>query len=235
MTGKNESRFGVSVIIAAFNEAENLESVTSESLALLRQVTPVYEIIIVDDGSTDETGRISDHLAKSHETISAIHHGQNRGFGAALITGYANAKYDLVTPLPADGQIPPSELRKFVPLIANADMVIGLRPHRPYSGYRKLLHVGMAGLTRLLFGRHHPPSAGSCMFKQELFHKVRLVSTSGFANTEFPIKVAKHGYELATIPIRTVPRLSGQSKVANVRTICVTIWDMIKTRWTLGL
>ncbi len=225
----------LSVIMAAYNEAENLGPVLHSTQSVLAQIATEYEVLIIDDGSQDATGQLADKLAAESERVRVIHHGQNRGFGAALITGYANACYDLVTPLPADGQIPPEELKKFVPLMADADMVIGLRPQRPYTSYRKLLHDGMTWLTTLLFGRPHPPSAGSCMFRREVFQSVRLLSTSGFANTEFPIKAARQGYRLAMVPIETAPRLSGRSKVANTRTICTTVWDMIKARWSLGL
>jgi len=231
----NPTPRSISVIIAAYNEAETLEPVLQRTLGVLQQIARKYEVIIVDDGSHDATRDIANTLAAESERVRVIHHGQNRGFGAALITGYANARHNWVAPLPADGQIPPEELTRFVPVMAGADMVIGLRPQRPYSSYRKLLHKGMTWLTMLLFGRHHPPSAGSCMFRREVFQSVRLLSTSGFANTEFPIKVAKQGYRLATVPIKTEPRLSGQSKVANARTIYTTIWDMIKARWSLRL
>ena len=142
----NPTPRSISVIIAAYNEAETLEPVLQRTLGVLQQIAREYEVIIVDDGSHDATRDIANTLAAESERVRVIHHGQNRGFGAALITGYANARHNWVAPLPADGQIPPEELTRFVPVMAGADMVIGLRPQRPYSNYRKLLHNGMAWL-----------------------------------------------------------------------------------------
>lgn len=223
----------LSAVIAAYNEVDNIEYVVLSTHDVLQENITDFEILIIDDGSTDGTDEVARRLASTNGHIRVIHHGQNRGFGAALITGYANASGELVAPLPADGQIPPSELMKFLALIDDFDMVIGVRAKRHYNGYRKLLHGGMGGLTALLFGRNLPPSAGSCMFKREVFQDVKLVSTSGFANSEFAIKAQRCGYRLGTIQIETVPRLSGHSKVSNVPTIIITFEDMIKSRRSL--
>jgi glycosyltransferase involved in cell wall biosynthesis len=222
----------ISVVIAAYNEAENLELVLKRTLRMLQNLTSDYEVLIIDDGSQDSTREISNELAAQFERVEVIHHGQNRGFGAALITGYANARGDLIAPLPADGQIPPEEIASLLGAIQKADLVIADRPDRSYNLYRRLLHWGMTSLDRLLFG-DHPPSAGSCMFRRQVFQSVYLVATSGFANTEFSMKVARQGYRTATVPIKSAPRLSGQSKVSNLKTILITLRDILRVRMSL--
>jgi len=219
----------ISVVLAAYNEIDNLEPVLQRTLRVLKQLTPAYEVIIVDDGSTDGTGQLTDDLAARCERVSVVHHGQNRGFGASLITGYANSSRDWIAPLPADGQIPPEELKKFVSLMTDADMVIGVPAQRSYNAYRKALHFGVNMLTRVLVDRNPPPSADCCMFRREVFQNVRLVGRSGFANSEFSIKAARQGYRLATVKVETASRLSGSSKVTNLRTMFATVWDMIRS------
>jgi len=129
----------LSIIIPAYNEAENIEQAVIVCEKLLPSLVEDYEIIVVNDGSSDATGEIIDQLAISHGKMRALHHEKNKGMGAAIALGITLAQYDFVCMIPADLQFDVADLGKFIPLIENADLVIGYRVHRDYNWYRWMI------------------------------------------------------------------------------------------------
>jgi len=142
----------ISVIVMAFNERDYLEIVVREIASVLHGLKRAYEIIIVDDGSSDGTEKIADRLAEELPMVRAIHHATNQGLGAAYRTGFVQAQGDLVTFFPADGQFPATIMQQFVPLITNADMVLGYLPNRHSSLLAKVLSKVEKIIYRVLFG-----------------------------------------------------------------------------------
>src|SRR3989344_3148284 len=127
----------ISVAIPAYNEAPNIRKVVREGLAYLKKF-PKREILVVDDGSKDETPRILDELARKYKEVKVIHHPHNLGLGQALKTAYRNAKYEWIFYAPADGQIKISSLEKYLKYIDKADIVIGYHKKRADPFKRKI-------------------------------------------------------------------------------------------------
>lgn len=217
----------LTVVIIAYDEKDNLTEVVEETIKELEKLDlSDSEIIIVDDGSTDGTSEEADSLAERFDSVRAIHHGLNRRAGAALMTGYANAKCELVTWIAADGQNPPTEFRKFLENMGGYDMVITYYTDRQYTPTRTILSRGRAAMIRALFGPARW-SHGPCMFRREMALAVKPTSNSGFAHVEFVTRARKMDYRIKLIGISARNRISGQSKGTNLRHILNVTMDMI--------
>ena len=120
----------LSIFFPFWNEQDNIEDVIKKAIPVAQKVADKWEIIMVDDGSSDKTPEIARKLVKQDSRLSVVSHEKNRGYGAALKTGFAKAKYNLVVFNDGDGQFDLSEVTKFLERIENADIVIGYRKKR---------------------------------------------------------------------------------------------------------
>src|SRR5690349_13747197 len=129
-TSVPESAPNVSVIIMAYNEAASLQMVADEITAAVQRLGISYELLIIDDGSTDETGEIADRLAGESKRVRVVHHAPNGGLGAVYRTGFAEARGLYLTFFPADGQFPASSIEQLLAAMPDHDMVLGYVPRR---------------------------------------------------------------------------------------------------------
>lgn len=222
----------LSIVVPAYNEEKSLQRVIEATIPVITNLTLAYELIIVNDGSTDLTGEIAEESAKNNKSVRVIHHHRNCKMGVALLTGYRNAKYEFVAPLTGAGHVSPNELRKFVPLMQDTDIVVGTWAELPYGVSRSVFHDGRIALARLLFGPH-VASAPIYMFRRELIKDISLRSVTGFINIEFVMKAQRKGYRIVTVPVTWQPRQESTSKSTNVRTILAVAFDMLKVRLSL--
>ena len=222
---------GTSIIILAYNEELNIEKVFSELFTVVTRLGQDYEIIIVNDGSTDRTGDIADKLAKSTKNIFVIHHKTNLGLGGGYKTGFSKARGNLITFFPADGQFPASIIEQFFPLMANADMLLGYIPNRNSSLLAKSLSKVEKLIYGLLFGPL-PEFQGIIMFKRKILNEIQLKSTGrGWAILmELVIRTQRGGYRITSVPTEMRPRISGKSKVNNLRTIWANLKQVLILR-----
>ena len=215
----------------AFNEARNLEVVAREIHFTLSELGQEYEVLIVDDGSSDGTDRIADRLAKEFTQVRVIHHGANQGLGGVYRTGFGEAQNNLITFFPADGQFPATIIKQFVPLMDDADMVLGYLTNRNSSFLARSLSEAEKILYRLLLGPL-PKFQGVLMFKRRLLDSMELKSTGrGWAILmELIIGASRGGYRLVSVPTEMRPRMSGESKVNNLSTIWANLKQVIALR-----
>src|SRR5581483_5123438 len=129
----------VSVVLPAFNEATNLPSTVANLSSELRRLELNYEIIVVNDGSTDDTPEVCQRLNETEKNLRLVSHETNRGYGAALRTGFANARHDFVYLTDADGQFDVEHFPEFLSRASDADAVIGYREARSDLKHRLLL------------------------------------------------------------------------------------------------
>lgn len=218
----------ISVIIMAFNEVKSLEAVVRETNSALTELGISYEIVIVDDGSSDGTEKIADRLAAQLDEVRVIHHKMNQGLGAVYRTGFSQALGEFVTFFPADGQFPATIIARFAPLMKNSDMVLGYVQHQQRSLLARGLSMVERVLYRLLFGPL-PKFQGILMFRRNLLDEIELKSTGrGWAVLmEFIIRVFRGGYRITSVPTEIRPRMSGVSKVKNISTIWANLKQMI--------
>ena len=221
----------LSVVVLAFNEVDSLRPTVGEIISTLERLGRTYEVIIVDDGSTDGTGRVADAISSENGFVRVIHHASNRGLGGVYRTGFTASRGTFLTFFPADGQFPAEILATFLPRMASNDLVLGYLPARTDSIVGKML----SGIERLLyaalFGRL-PRFQGVFMARRELLVALPLRSTGrGWAILmEFIIRAVRARWRIESVPTTLRPRASGRSKVNNVRTITSNFAQMVALR-----
>ena len=228
---QGRSGCALSVVVMAFNEAESVEPTIHELLDCLRQQDTSFEILVIDDGSTDGTSAIVDRLTADIPELCVIHHELNRGLGAVYRTGFGCARGDLLTFFPADGQFPASIIPAFLRAMTGRDMVLGYLPERTDSMLGRTLSWGERRLYSLLFGPV-PRFQGVLMFRRRLLESVDLHSDGRgwVVLMEFIIRVTRLGAKTASLPTSVRPRRTGHSKVTNLRTINANLRELWKLR-----
>jgi glycosyltransferase involved in cell wall biosynthesis len=202
-----QCRPGISVFFPAYNDEGSIAEMVRQALALLPQLTNDYEVIIVNDGSSDRTAAILEELARQHSNVRVIHHAQNRGYGGALRTGFTTATKDWVFYTDGDGQYDVSELAKLVPLLAESiDVVNGYKIKRSDSKRRVVLGGMYKFLARLIF--RLPIRDVDCDFRlmrRSAIQGIELVSTSGVVCTEMVYKLHRSGCRFTETPVNHYP------------------------------
>ncbi|MDH5675966.1 MAG: glycosyltransferase family 2 protein [Myxococcales bacterium] len=226
----HEDNIELSVIVFAFDEAENVGAVLEELGDYLKQHEPRAEIVFVDDGSRDATSEVAE-AALSGTAHAIVRHSENRGIGAAIKSGVLRARGDFVTFMPADGQIEPEaigELRA-QQRRSGADLVLSLYADRDDGTTRKLLSFGMRAMVRVIHGVRLE-SDGPYLFRRSAFHADALPPDSFFLNLEFPIRVLLSGARASQVTIRCRPRRAGHSKSAKARVVFQVAKELLAFR-----
>lgn len=226
----------LSVFFPCINEEGNIEDNVKKAENILNKLKLEYEIIIIDDGSTDKTGQIADRLALENARIRVIHHPKNLGYGEALKSGFYNARYDVIVYTDGDGQFDFSQVTEFLEKIKDNDLVLGYRIKRQDPFLRKLFGKGWR-LTLLAFFRvtFKDVDCGFKMIRKEVLQKIPHLESSRGAmiNAELAIKAKKYGFKVGQVGVNHYPRLSGKPTGANFMVIIKSYLDLIKLWWRL--
>ncbi len=225
----NPETFRLSVFFPAYYDEENIPKVTESALRVIHELgIRTYEIVIVEDGSPDRTGEVADALAAKHPNVRVIHHERNRGYGAALKTGFESARYDWVFYTDGDNQFDLDELKKFVALTPYTDIVAGFRINKQYSAYRKFTSFIYNLVLRLLFDiRDRDVDCAFKIFRRDLFDKIRIESKDAFIDAEIAIKARLLNYSSTEIGVTHLPRMDGVSTGARPSVIFRTIGEIL--------
>ena len=183
----------LSVVVPAFNEDGNLARVIEHTVSsLATAAVGVYEIIVVDDGSSDKTGQIADELERLYPEVKVVHHERNQGFGAAIRSGYAVATGRYVTQIPADGEITIEEALGLLRAIGSHDVIASRREREP-SVHRDVLTGTFHLLMRILLGFDGSGLDGIFVIRGALLKTVPLTSTTGLVNLETLMRCSRRG------------------------------------------
>ena len=167
-----------------------------------------FEIIVVDDGSKDQTGVIVEALARLRRGIRVIHHPVNRGYGAALKTGFAAATKEFCFYMDSDGQFDIRDLGKLLPMLNEYDGVFGYRMQRRDSWMRKVNAWGWNLLVRFVFNlKVRDIDSGFKIFHTDYFRQIQLETHGALMPTELVYKFARAGYTHAEVGVKHYPRL----------------------------
>jgi len=221
---------GISVILLAFNEAENLPSMMDETLQFLRSNLKDWEVVIVDDGSTDGTLQIAKEKARSDGRIKVVSHGNNRGMGAGMRSGITASTQPYFTIIAGDGQHPAFELERMIPGLAEADIVTTFHENqREWSrrflswGFRQMMKQA-CNIDFVLEGIYlFPRTVAVDEIGLDSIH-----SQTFFFSFELITHAMKRGYKVAVRPMVVRRREHGDSKVvstARIRRIFGEIMD----------
>lgn len=224
----------LTIFFPCYNEEENVQKAVEAALVAAQLVTDDYEIMVVNDGSADQTGIIADQLAAQNPRVRVVHHPKNRGYGAALQSGYRSAVKDTVFYTDGDLQFDMKEIIKLWPLIEEYDVVTGYRIKRMDPLIRKLNSFGWTTLTKLLFGL--PVRDVNCAFKlfrREVVADMPLISEGALIDAEVFARAKKAGYRIIEVGVNHYPRLRGKQTGANPLVIFRAFWELIKLWWKL--
>ena len=205
----------ISLIMPAFNESAGIGEAIAEAHESLAGLGYEFEILVVDDGSSDETAAIVADLSATWPRVRLLAHSRNLGYGAALRTGFQAARYELVAFTDADRQFFLDDLEELVNLTDDSQVVVGRRLDRKDSWRRRFLSKGYNRLARTFLGTGIQDV--DCALK--VFHKevleYLLPETNGFfVNTEMISRARRFGWSVAEVGVRHRPRTSGTSTVS---------------------
>jgi glycosyltransferase involved in cell wall biosynthesis len=219
----------LSVFFPVYNDEATVRQVTEKALRVCAEIADDYEVIIVDDGSPDASGRIADELAREHAEVRAVHHPRNRGYGAAVRTGLAESRHEWICFTDGDNEYDLRDLRKLWRLRDHYDLIITFRYVRRYSGLRIVIsRVYNMVLRRLFFTRYRDVSTGLRLARKSLIDELTLEATSPFIGAEIAIKTMLKGYRVGEMGIQTFPREFGRGSSTTPENIYRTIVDMVR-------
>jgi len=210
----------LSVFFPCYNEQDNVERVVKSAVDLLESLKIDYEIIIVNDGSKDNTGKIADKIAAANKRIKAVHHNPNRGYGAALQSGFGAATKEYVFYTDGDGQFDIKELLLLFKHTANYDIVTGFRINRQDNFLRKLNAFCWTTMVNILFGmRIKDMDCAFKLYKRSVFDNIKLKSTGALINTEIFARAKNKGYKIYQLGVHHYPRIAGVQTGAKLTVI----------------
>jgi glycosyltransferase involved in cell wall biosynthesis len=232
MTSTTDSQpVSLSVFFPCWNEHASIEPLTRKAVTVLEAIGADYEIIIVDDGSTDQTGQIADRLAAENERIRVIHHPTNRGYGAALQSGFRAASKDWVFYTDGDGQFDLNELPPLLELMDRYDIVSCYRLNRQEGWLRKFNAFCWTRLVGLLFNL--PLKDIDCAFKlykRSIFDDMELLSTGALIDTEILARAKRKGCRITQVGVRHYPRIAGRATGANPKVVLRAFKELFNLR-----
>ncbi len=227
----------LSLFMPAYNEEKNIGQTLDEvSNYFQNSEIKDYEILVINDGSSDKTAEVVLEYSKKDPHIRLINHEQNKGYGEAVKTGFYSSSKDLIFFMDSDGQFDINDIDKFIEKIDEADVVVGFRVNRQDSLMRIINGWGWTQISNLLFGLGvKDVDCGFKLFKKEVIEKIpHLESTRGaMINPETLAKAKKMGFIIAQVGVRHKPRFSGKSTGANVNVIVSSFIDLLKLWWRI--
>lgn len=226
----------LSVFFPAYNDAGTIASLVMTAVQVAGTLTPDFEVIVVNDGSRDDTPRLLDQLARIYpDHVRVVHHEQNRGYGGALRTGFATATKDWVFYTDGDGQYDPSEVTALWTKMADdVDWVNGWKISRSDPAYRivigRLYHHVVKTLFRL---RVRDVDCDFRLMRRRIFETVHLEKDSGVICVEMMKKFQDAGFRVAEHPVHHYHRAHGRSQFFNFARVFRTLVDLMKLWWQL--
>jgi glycosyltransferase involved in cell wall biosynthesis len=219
----------ISVFFPCYNEQDNVSRTTEQALRVLEGLNADFEVVIVDDGSSDGTGQIADEIAGRDARVKVVHHPTNLGYGAALQSGFRSAVKELVFYTDGDGQFDIDEMPALLSLMKEYDIVSCYRLNRQDNLIRKVNAWCWTKLVCLLF--HMNVRDIDCAFKlykKEIFENIELSSSGALIDAEILARAVRKGYTVTQKGVHHYPRKAGKQTGANPRVILCAFKELFK-------
>jgi glycosyltransferase involved in cell wall biosynthesis len=224
----------LSVIFPAYNEQANIQKTVEIAHRVLPRVADTWEIILVNDGSEDETGKICDRLSSRYPEVRVVHHAGNIGYGAALKSGVLEARHKLIFFSDSDGQFDLNELPRVIAWTDQYDIVAGYRARRRDPFYRLLNAWGWKILVRLVLGlRVRDIDCAFKVFRREVFERIQIRSVGAMVNTEILAQAMRFRMKIKEIKVSHFPRRYGQQTGADIRVVVKAFRELLRLWWKL--
>lgn len=224
----------LSLVLPAYNEEENIRYVVEQALEVLPQYVDTFEIIPVNDGSTDATGMILEQLAAEDDRVRPVSYTANKGYGGAVSSGFNATRYDYVMFMDADRQFDISDLSMLAPFVGRFDIVAGFRMERNDPIHRRINAEIFNIAVRILFGVHLRDL--DCAFKilrGDQLRSLGLISKGALINCEMQAKLRRQGATLVQVGVHHYPRVAGSSTGGNLKVIARAMRDILILWWKM--
>jgi len=219
----------ISVFFPCYNEQANVGRTVEKALEVMQKLDADFEAIIVDDGSSDGTGRIADEISGRDGRVKVVRHQNNLGYGAALQSGFKAATKELVFYTDGDGQFDISEMPPLLDLMEKYDIVSCYRLNRQDSIIRKINGWCWTRLVCLMFGlKIRDIDCAFKLYKREIFDKIELSSTGALIDAEILARASLKGYRITQKGVHHYPRTSGTQSGASLRVILRAFKELFK-------
>jgi glycosyltransferase involved in cell wall biosynthesis len=219
----------LSLVLPAHNEADNIRAVVERALDVLPKVISACEVIVVNDGSQDATGEIADELAERYSNVRVIHHPQNRGYGAALQSGFRASSGSSIMFMDSDRQFDIAEISALLPYVPHYDIIAGYRIQRQDPLYRRLYGKIFGLAVTILFGLRMRDI--DCAFKilnAELLRDIELTTPGALINTEMLVRARRRGASIVQVGVHHYPRHAGESSGGSPRVVFRAMGETVR-------
>lgn len=225
----------LSIFFPFWNEEKSIEEVTRRALLVAENVAEKWEIILVDDGSSDKTLEKAKDLARKHRNVRVITHSPNRGYGAALKEGLVNAKYKLVVFTDGDLQFDFSEVSRMLEKIKGADMVIGYREKRRDNFARHILMKMLKAWDYLFFRINFKDiDCGFKLFKKSAIEQILPLRSEGaMITTEILVKASRKKLKIEQVVVSHLPRKEGNQSGGNLPVVIRAVLESFILWWDI--
>jgi dolichol-phosphate mannosyltransferase len=233
---RHERRRCVSIFVPAYNEVEQLEGAIADIAAAADAALEDYEILLVDDGSTDGTGPLADRLAERRPKLSVIHQETNQGIAAGYARAVAAASFEYFGFLPADREIEPGSIKSILAAVGTAEIVA------PYHGnpqarqaYRRVLTYVSTGLVNRIFGLRMRYFQGPCVYPTEVARALPKTAGGFYFLTQMLVHALCAGHTYVEVPLMHQDRAHGRSKAVSWRNILRALRTIAGLWWAIRI
>jgi glycosyltransferase involved in cell wall biosynthesis len=227
----------ITVFFPCFNDGESLRRMIPQAVETLRKLTSDFEIIVVDDGSGDNTPATLESLQSECASLRVIRHARNLGYGAALQSGFRNATKDWVFYTDGDGQYDVRELEKLWPLVGDdVDGVVGYKTLRADTWSRRMIGKIYNAWVRFFFNlKVKDVDCDFRLLRRKIFDSVSLTARSGAVCVDLMRQVQDGGFRILETPVNHYPRIHGKSHFFRVAPVARTGWELVSLWFRLVL
>lgn len=224
----------LSLVLPAYNEQENIRIVVEQALEVLPEYVDTFEVIPVNDGSSDRTGEILDELAREDDRVRPVSYKNNKGYGGAVSSGFAATRYDYVMFMDADRQFNINDISMLAPFVGTYDIVAGFRMERSDPLHRRINAEVFNIAVRILFGVHlRDLDCAFKIFRGDQLRSLDLISHGALINCEMQAKLRRQGATLVQVGVHHYPRVAGSSTGGNLKVILKAMRDILILWWKM--
>jgi len=224
----------ISLVLPAHNEEPNIRAVVEDAVRVLPTAFTRFEVIVVNDGSKDRTLEIAEQLSNEDFHVRVVNHPINRGYGAALTSGFNAARGDYVMFMDSDRQFDINDVHRLTPYVEDYDIVAGYRIKRNDPAHR-LLNAAIFGLAvRLMFDiQVRDIDCAFKIFHADVLKDINLECPGALINTEILAKARVRGATITQVGVNHYPRLEGEQSGANLKVVIRAFREILRLWWRM--
>lgn len=224
----------LSLVLPAYNEEDNIRIVVEQALEVLPQYADTFEIIPVNDGSTDGTARILEELAREDDRVRPVSYRTNKGYGGAVTSGFEATRHDYVMYMDADRQFDINDLSLLAPFVGKFDVVSGFRMERNDPLIRRINAELFNIAVRILFGVHmRDLDCAFKIFRGDQLRSLDLMSQGALIDCEMQAKLRRQGATLVQVGVHHYPRVAGSPTGGSLKVILKAMRDILILWWKM--